>query len=204
MKKLTLAFLTAALLAATAISAEAQSKMATVDMKKLFNGSWKFKQSSTILEDRKASLRKDLKAQAEELDKAQTAYKQLLEQANDSLISAEERDKRKTAAAAKAKEVTNVKVGLEQYQRQAETTLAELEQRLSGNLVAEIQKSVATRAKAGGYTTVINSAASDIVIYSDASNDLTQLVLKDLNVNAPADFMQPGGGLPLNLKPKSP
>ena len=204
MKKLTLAFLTAALLAATALSAEAQSKMASVDMKKLFNGSWKFKQSSTILEDRKASLRKDLKAQAEELDKAQTAYKQLLEQANDSLISAEERDKRKTAAAAKAKEVTNVKVGLEQYQRQAETTLAELEQRLSGNLVAEIQKSVATRAKAGGYTTVINSAASDIVIYSDASNDLTQLVLKDLNVNAPADFMQPGGGLPLNLKPKSP
>ena len=204
MKKLTLAFLTAALLAATAISAEAQSKMATVDMKKLFNGSWKFKQSSTILEDRKASLRKDLKAQAEELDKAQTAYKQLLEQANDSLISAEERDKRKTAAAAKAKEVTNVKVGLEQYQRQAETTLAELEQRLSGNLVAEIQKSVATRAKAGGYTTVLNSAASDIVIYSDTSNDLTELVLKDLNVNAPADFMQPGGGLPLNLKPKSP
>ena len=204
MKKLTLAFLTAALLAATALSAEAQSKMASVDMKKLFNGYWKFKQSSSILEDRKASHRKELKAMADDLDKAQTAYKQLLEQANDQLISADERYKRKTAAAAKSKEVTNAKVALDQYQRQAETGLAELEQRLSGNLLTEIQKTVATKAKAGGYSAVINSAATEIIVYADAGSDLTESVLKDLNANAPADFSQPAGGLPLNLKPKSP
>jgi outer membrane protein len=204
MKKLTLAFLTAALLAATAISAEAQSKVASVDMKKLFSGYWKFKQSNTILEDRKASLYKDLKAQADELEKKSTAYKQLLEQANDPLISTAEREKRKTTAAVKSKEVNEAKVGLESFQRQAQTTLAELEQRLSGNLLAEIQKKVAARAKSGSYSAVLNIAATEIVIYTDPTADITESVLKDLNADAPPDWLKSVGKLPPTLKPNSP
>ena len=205
MKKLTFAFLTAAFLAATALSAQAQSKVASVDMKKLFNGYWKFKQSSTILDDRKTSLRKDLKSQTEELDKKQAAYKQLLEQANDPLISADERDKRKAAAANKSKDVNNAKVALDQYQRQAETGLMELEQRLSGNLIAEIQQRVTAKAKAGGYTMVVNTAANEVVVYADPASDITEAVLKDLNSGAPLDWQKSAPTtLPTTLKPNSP
>ena len=204
MKKLTLAFLTAVLLAATALTAEAQSKVASVDMKKLFNGYWKFKQSSTILEDRKASHRKELKNMSEDLDKAQMAYKQLLEQANDPLISPDERDKRKLAASEKSKVVNNAKAALEQYQRQAETSLGELEQRLSGNLISEIQKAVIAKAKAAGYTAVINTAATEVVVYADTSADLTETVLKDINASAPPDFFKNTSALPATLKPNSP
>ena len=204
MKKLTFSFLTAALLTATVFSAEAQSKVASVDMKKLFNGSWKFKQSSSILEDRKASLRKDLRSMAEEADKASAQYKQLLEQANDPLISADEREKRKSAATGKSKDANNSKVALEQYQRQAETSLVELEQRLSGSLVAEIQKKVIAKAKAGGYTVVLNIAATEVVVYADPANDITESVLKEINADAPLDWLKPAGGLPSNLKPNSP
>lgn len=204
MKKLTLAFLTAALLAATAISAEAQSKVASVDMKKLFNGSWRFKQSSTILEDRKMSHRKELKSMSDELDKVSKEYKQLLEQANDPLISADEREKRKTAASTKSKDVNNAKVALEQYQRTAESNLVELEQRLSTNLIADIQKKVSAKAKAGGYSAVINTAATEVVVYADPAGDLTEAVLKDLNADAPADWLKTTGALPPSLKPNSP
>ena len=204
MKKLTLAFLTAALLAATALSAEAQSKVASVDMKKLFNNYWKFKQSTTILEDRKTSHRKELKSMSDELDKATKDYKQLLEQANDPLISADEREKRKTAASAKSKDVNNAKVALEQYQRQAESSLVELEQRLSGNLISEIQKAVGLKAKAGGYSAVINTAATEVVIYTDPANDITESVLKDLNAAAPPEMLKSPGALPPSLKPNSP
>ena len=204
MKKFIFALLTVAVLVATAFSAEAQSKMATVDMKKLFNGYWKFKQSNTILEDRKASHRKELKSISDKLEAAQTAYKQLLEQANDPLISAEEREKRKAAAADKSKEVNNAKADLDQYQRQAEANLVELEQRLSGNLISEIQERVAAKAKAGGYTIVINSAASEVVVYSDSASDLTDGVLKDLNAGAPADAGKTTTTLPPTLKPGSP
>ena len=78
MKNLRLTLLTVVLLAATAFSAAAQTKIATVDMKKIFNAYWKTKQATTALENRKADLRKELKEQADGLDKAQADYKQLL------------------------------------------------------------------------------------------------------------------------------
>jgi outer membrane protein len=191
MKKLFLSFLTALVLVTTATSASAQSKVASVDMKKLFNGYWKFKQSQTILDERKASLRKEIKEMADGLEKAQADYKQLLEQANDQAISADEREKRKASAADKAKELNSSKVAIDQFQRQAETGLGELSQRLSGNILTEIQKAVADKAKAGGYTTVVNAAASEIIVYNDPSTDLTEAVLKQLNAGAPIEVAKP-------------
>lgn len=203
MKKLHLTLLTVALLAATALSATAQTKVASVDMKKLFDGYWKTKQSQTILESRKAELRKEIKDMADGLEKTQTEYKQLLDQANDQSISADERDKRKQAAADKAKDLNNSKVALEQFQRQAEAQLADQSQRMSGNIVTEIRKAVADKAKFGGFNTVLNGAAAEIVVYSDTNTDLTDAVLSQLNAGAPIDVTKPAG-LPLNISTNLP
>ncbi len=54
-----------ALLAATALSASAQTKLATVDMKKIFNAYWKTKQATSALENRKTELRKEIKDMAD-------------------------------------------------------------------------------------------------------------------------------------------
>ena len=169
MKNLRLTLLTVVLLAATAFSATAQTKVANVDMKKIFNGYWKTKQATTALENRKTELRKEIKDMTDSLEKAQTDYKQLLDQSNDQAISSDERDKRKQAATDKAKEINNSKVALEQFQRQAEAQLADQSQRMSSNLVTEIQKAVADKAKAGGYTLVLNSATTEVVVYSDSA-----------------------------------
>ena len=75
---------------------------------------------------------------------------------------------------------------------------------MSGNLISEIQERVAAKAKAGGYTIVINSAASEVVVYSDSASDLTDGVLKDLNAGAPADAGKTTTTLPPTLKPGSP
>src|SRR6266550_2880062 len=92
MKKLHSIILTVALLAGTTLSISAQSKtvasaapakVATVDMKKLFNGYYKTKLAQTSLENRKTELRKEIKDMADGLEKAQADYKQLLEQSND-------------------------------------------------------------------------------------------------------------------------
>ncbi len=204
MKNLRLILLTVVLLAATAFSASAQTKMATVDMKKIFNNYWKTKQATTALESRKAELRKEIKDMADGLDKAQTDYKQLLDQANDQAISADERDKRKQAAADKAREINSSKVALEQFQRQAEAQLADQSQRMSGNLVTEIQKAVADKAKAGGYTLVLNSAQSEVVVYADSAADITDPVLTQLNAGAPIDLTKPANALPLSLSTNTP
>jgi Skp family chaperone for outer membrane proteins len=140
---------------------------------------------------------------ADGLEKAQTDYKQLLDQANDQAISADERDKRKQAAADKLKEMSSTKTTLEQFQRQAEAQLADESQRMSGNLVVEIQKAVADKAKAGGFTLVLNAANSEAFIYVSTENDITDSVLSQLNAGAPIDLTRPMSGAPLNLNTNS-
>jgi outer membrane protein len=204
MKNLRLTFLTVLLLAATALSATAQTKVATVDMKKIFNGYWKTKQATAALENRKSELRKEMKDMADSLEKAQNDYKQLLDQANDPAISADERDKRKLAAADKARDINSSKTTLEQFQRQADAQLADQSQRMSGNLVTEIQQAVSDKAKAGGYALVVNSANAEAIIYASHDNDLTDTVLTQLNAGAPIDLNKPAGGAALNISTNLP
>jgi Skp family chaperone for outer membrane proteins len=196
--------LTISLLACLSVPAFAQSKVATVDMRKLFSGYYKTKSAEAILDGKKTDLRKELKDMADGLDQAQAEYKQLLEQGNDQAISAEERDRRKQAAADKLKAINNNKAALDAFNRQAESTLADQSQRMSGNLVVEIQKVVADRAKAGGYTLVLNSGSADAVVYSSSDSDLTDAVLKQLNAGAPIDVTAPAMTTPLLMSTNRP
>lgn len=193
MKKLFSTLLTAAILAATATIAQAESKVATIDMKKLFNGYYKTKLAQSSLENRKVELRKEIKEMADNLEKSQAAYKQLLDQSTDPAVSAEEREKRKQAAADKAKEIASSRGAIEQFQRQAESQLADQSQRMSVNLVNEIQKAVSDKAKAGGYSMVLNSASNETVVYSSNENDLTAAVLAQINAGAPVDLPNTSG-----------
>ena len=205
MKNAFYTLLTAAILATSVTLAQAETKVATVDMKKLFNGYYKTKLAQTSLENRKLELRKEIKEMADNLEKSQAAYKQLLDQSTDPAVSADERDKRKQAAADKAKEIANSRGAIEQFQRQAESQLADQSQRMSVNLVNEIQKAVADKSKAGGFSVVLNSAPNEIVVYTSNENDLTADVLAQLNAGAPIDLpTTTGTGLPLTISTNLP
>lgn len=204
MKNLRLTILTVAVLAAMSFSAAAQTKLASVDLKKIFSGYWKTKQANVALENRQTELRKEMKDMADGLDKAETDYKQLLDQANDPAISADERDKRKLSASAKAKEITTSKTTLEQFQRQAEAQLSDESQRMRGNLLTDIQKAVADKAKAGGYTLVMNAANPDAFVYVSPDINITEAVLAQLNAGAPIDLTKPASGAVVNVSTNLP
>jgi len=197
MKNLRCLILTVVLLVATVVSASAQTKVATVDMKKLFNGFWKTKQSQTSLENRKTELRKEIKDMADGLDQKQADYKQLLDKANDQTLSTDEREKKRLASTDKAKDINDSRAAIEQFQRQAEAQLADQSQRMSVSLVGEIQKNVAEKAKAGGYSMVLNSASAEVVVFANTDNDITASVLAQLNAGAPIDVTTPASA-PLN------
>jgi Skp family chaperone for outer membrane proteins len=170
-------------------------------MKKLFNSYYKTKMATTALDKKKVDLRKEIKDMADGLDKAKTEYKQLLNQANDQAISTDERDRRKQLAADKAREVNDSQVAIEQFQRQAEAQLGEQSQRMSQGLVGEIQKAVSDKAKAGGFTLVVNSANPEAVVYASQDNDITDSVLGQLNAGAPIDVTTPS---PINAGTNAP
>ncbi len=183
------ALLVLALLAAPGLglTAHAQTKIATVDMRKLLNGYWKTKQANAALETRKTDLRKELKDMADGLDKAQTDYKQLLTQSDDPTISDVERSRRKQAVSEKGKQINDSKAAYEQFSRQAEVQLQDQVQRMTSNLLADIQAAIKTKAKLAGYSLVLNST-SDSVIYDKGDADLTADVLAQLNAGAPIDL----------------
>jgi Skp family chaperone for outer membrane proteins len=199
MKKFSHLILVTALLT-IAFTASAQQKIATVDMKKLFNGYYKTKMAQNAIDKDKSDARRDLKDMSDALEKAKADYKQMLDQANDPAISADERDKRKAAAADKARDLNTRQVNFESYQRTAESQLADKSQRMIGNLVTEIQKYVSETAKTGGYALVLDSSAASAnltpqVLYSDAAIDITDAVIARENTGAPLDFSKPAAGL---------
>jgi outer membrane protein len=191
-------------------SALAQTKIATVDMIKLFDNYWKTKQAQAALQDHQSQLAKDDNDMKDGLKKASDDYQQLLTKANDPAVSADERDRRKQAAAEKKKQLDERSAAIDQYERQAQATLNEQLQHMSEKIRADIQAAVNAKAKAGGYTIVLNTAAEGInlgsakinvpssVVYSSSDVDLTADVLKQLNAGAPID-MTPVSSVPLVL-----
>ena len=138
MKILRTTILTTLLLAILSVPALAQTKIATVDMEKLFKGYWKTKQAEVALNKRVADLQKEIKDMASGLDKAQADYNQLLDQANDQALSAEEREKRRQAAADKLKEINTSKAGIDQFNRQAQSQVIDQRQRMTAKLISAI------------------------------------------------------------------
>ena len=208
MKKINLLFLTFALLTATAISSSAETKIATVDMNKIFTGYWKKKTAEAAHTTHMLNLRREIKGMADDFEKAQADYKKLLELSNDSVISANERDKLKQTAASKAKDISASKVALENYQRQVETQLAEEGQRISANIITEIKKAVADKAKSGGYSLILDASGNStsltpLVVFSDVATDISDSVLAQLNAGAPIDVTKPSG-IPLNTSTNLP
>ena len=171
-------------------------KIATVDMRKLFDGYWKTKQAETALNDRKAELDKEDHDFIDGLKKDRDEYQKLLDTANDQAVSADERDKRKQAAADKYKQIKDSETTIVQFERQAQATLAEQSQRMRANILNEIKTAVTARGKAAGYAMVVDIASetvnqTPIILYSSGENDLTVAALAQLNAGAPIDLAKP-------------
>lgn len=187
-----------ALALATALtqSVFAQSRIATIDMTKAFDSYWRTKQADAALKEQAAEMDKELKGFMDERAKAVEDYQKLLASANDPALSVEEREKRKAEAEKKLADLRELEQTIQQYERQARVTLDEKQRRLRANLVNEIRAVVESRAKAGGYVLVIDSAAVGannvpIVLYRTAENDLTEEVIRQLNATAPAEMSKP-------------
>lgn len=175
-----------------AAGAQAQTRIATIDGKKVTNGYWKTKEALAALKDRREDLLKELKDVTDDIKKGEEEYKKLIEDANDQAISTEEREKRKKAAETKLKSIGEMKTRATEFDRTASSQLNELAQRMAERIDEKVRAVVAARAKSAGYALVLDTAAKGVenkplVAYANDDNDLTQAVLDQLNSDAPAE-----------------
>jgi outer membrane protein len=172
--------------------AQAQGRIGTVDLRKLFDNYWKTKQADSALKERAADLDKEYKTLRDEFAKSKEELQKLAASANDQAVSSEERDKRKKASDTKVKELKDMEETIVQFEKSARTTLDEQRKRMRDNILVEVRNLINAKAKSGGYQFVLDIAAetpngTPVVLFTNGENDMTASILEQLNLGAPAD-----------------
>jgi len=179
----------------TAPSLAETNKIGIIDMQRVWDKYWKTRQAQSQVDDQTADFEKRKKGMLEDYQKANRDYKKLIESAQDQAVSSDERDKRKNAAEKKLLEIKEIEQDANLFQRTTDEQLKMQARRMTENILRDIRDLVDAKAKAGGYTLVIDIAAKSavgtpIVLYTNGQNDMTQEVLSQLNSTAPVGLVK--------------
>lgn len=183
--------LTALLLLAATSAAHAQNKIATIDLKRVFDSYWKTQQADTTLREKATEFEKKNKTMVEDYQKSAEEYKKLLDSANDAAVSAEEKEKRKKTAETKLLELNEIEQSIKQFERSARAQISEQQRLMREKILNEIRELINSKSTAAGYNLVIDTAADSVnntpvILFKSGQADLTDEVLTQLNSTAPA------------------
>ena len=143
----------------TARSQAETNKIGIIDMQRVWDKYWKTKQAQAQVDDQTADFEKRKKGMLDDYQKANRDYKKLIESAQDQAVSGDERDRRKSAAEKKLLEIKEIEQDANLFQRTTDEQLKMQARRMTENILRDIRDLVDAKAKAGGYTLVIDIAA---------------------------------------------
>ena len=175
----------------TALLAQPAVKLITVDIGKVFDGHYKSEESNIKFKDAEQKARE----QAEELRKqGQTMvdeYKELAEQAKNTLLNAEARTKAEQAALNKMEEIQRKQADLQSFLQNTQNSLRQRIDNFREILLEEITKTVNEIAKRKGATLVVDKSGPSVfripvVLFADPAYDITEEVIAEVNKDRPA------------------
>ncbi len=192
----------------TAGQAFAQSsKIGIVDLKIVFDGYYKTRQADEKIKERGVELENTFLEMKEEFDSMQASFQQLGQSLEDETISETERNNRIKQLEEKRLDLIERQKSLEQYNSQAQRTLADQRTRARTNILNDIAKITTQISKARGLSIVFDKSAQTInqtpviMFLGDGITNITDDVLKELNVTAPAGFTPTANDSSTNLSP---
>ena len=189
MTHLTRTLLAGLVAAVVAASAQAQTKLAVVNMKTVFDGYWKTKQSDATVKEREAEFKTERKKMEDDYEKLNGEFRELEKGSRDPAISAEEQKKRKDSANSKLLEIREIEQSVQNFDRNFRQQVADQITRMRENIFRDIREVVEAKAKSGGYGLVLNTAAEitqiPVFLYVSGLPDMTQEILTELNAKAP-------------------
>jgi len=194
MREATMKFILTVILVLLTHAALAQVKpalaIATVSLDKVYNGYWKKDQEYEKLKKKQEDNRGKIEKYNAELSKEGDALQRMIQRLRDPNLTSAEKAKRQQQVADKQRAFQQLQQSIQSAQNSARQDL-ELELRkVRKGIIEEIQQVVAAKAKAKGYGLVLDksgqsAAIAPIVVFSVDGNDLTEEVLKQLNLSAP-------------------
>ena len=191
-------------------SALAQTKIGTVDMKKVFESYYKTKDAEAKINEARNAAKKELEDRMDIAKKALEEVKKLDEELARPELSNEAKSQKAKVRTEKATEFQTMEREIREFQQSREKQLQEQSVRMRASIVEEINLVVSERVKAESYEIVLDKSGPSlngvpIVLFARDSFDFTDAVVTALNKTrgtaAPAAPAAPAAATP--VKPRA-
>ncbi|MBI5819364.1 MAG: OmpH family outer membrane protein [Verrucomicrobia bacterium] len=207
--RFTLTFIVAVAVAAAGWVAPAASaqgaKIGSVEMRKLYEEFYKTKAAQRSFDESVAAYRKDHQQRVNDYNKLNEEFQRLREESSNPALTQEKREQKAKAVNDKVLELRKSLEAVKEFEQNSQQYLNDLRRRQNDTILKEILDAVRKKGRDGAYTVIVDSsgfgtaAGIPMAVYADEKLDFTDVVLKELNANAPASLpssMLPPATLP--------
>ena len=168
----------------------AATAIGVISLEKVYNGYWRTDVENKKLKTKQEEALDRIKKLEESLRKEGTVLGNMIKAMQDPRLAAAERSNRQQQVQTKQKELQQMQDAIQGFRERTRKDL-ELDMRKEREqIMEEIQQIVSTEAKKRKLNLVLDEAArsaaiAPIVIFADGENDLTEEVLRQLNLSDP-------------------
>ncbi len=216
--RITLTFIAAVAVAATGWVAPATfaqgAKIGSVDMRKIYEDFYKTKAAQRSFDESVAAYRKDHQQRVNDYNKLNEEFQRLREEANNPALTQEKREQKAKAVNDKVVELRKSLEAVKEFEQNSQQYLNDLRRRQNDAILKEILETVRKKGREGAYSVIVDSsglgtaAGIPMAVFADEKLDFTDMIVKELNANAPASLpssMLPPATLPSpSLTPRTP
>ncbi len=170
-----------------AISNAAELKIAVIDMEKVFTEYYKTKIEDAKMKKQTDVFREYINSLNDAREKIQLTYIELRDASQNIALSDAERESKRIESLDKYRELQAKDVEIQQYNQQKRRFLVEEYEKTRKGLIDEIKKVIQSRTKREGYSLVLDCSGNTqnnipAVVYFDPSMDMTNQIIKELNL----------------------
>lgn len=178
---------------ALSATANAELKVATVNVQKLFADYYKTHEAQAEVDKAAQAVQETNNTRTETIKKMEAEFNDMVKKLQDPVLNEKDKKELEQKAKIKRQEV----IALEQERRGfVERQLKSLQEQMkmrSAKIMEEITKVTEDIATKGSYDLILDKSAqalrsNQVLVYSKPSMDITPSVMKELNKNAPKDF----------------
>lgn len=180
--------------------ANADLKIAVIDLGKAFDTFYKTKDASAKIDEKKATYQKEIQDQVAEFQHMQDDAKKLNDESNDPTLSAQARADKASALSQKKQDLLNMENKIQEMNTERTNEIKDEIVRRHKEILDEITKDVSDYSGPQGYDLVIDissassaSSVSIVLYHSSKMTDITADIIKELNATAPVA----GGAAPV-------
>jgi outer membrane protein len=190
-------------------SASAQTKVGTVDMKKVFESYYKTKDAEQRINEDRNAAKKELEDRTESYKKAVEEVRKLNDEIQRPELSKEGKESKSKTRDEKVTDLNVMQREIQEFQQTREKQLQERSVRMRSGIVDEIMKVVTDRVKSEQFDIVFDRSGPSlngvpVLLYAKESYDFTPDVITALNKqkgNEPAESTAPKAAPPKAATP---